>query len=464
MNLLATSEITAPVRKWKPYPAYKDSGTKWLGVIPQNWEVKRIKFLASFYGGGTPSKENLDYWNGDIPWVSPKDMKTEVVNDSEDHITKEALAGSATHLVQPGAVLVVVRSGILKHSIPVAINVSPVTLNQDMKAMVPRSDLSPDYLKYLIVGHQEALLVEWRKTGATVESIEHELLVNSCFPIPPLAEQLSIIDLLDRETTEIDGLVAKKERLIELLQEKRAALITRAVTKGLDPNVSMKDSGVEWLGEIPAHWEVKQFRHCCSISEGQIDPRSESFNDRVLIAPNHIESGTGRILFTETAEEQGAISGKYLVREGEIIYSKIRPALNKACVAGGDWLCSADMYPIRINEDLLSRFFLYYVLSEPFVRLMVDESMRVAMPKINRDKLKSCPILLPPATEQKKITDFVDYEVRKIDSLITKIREGIEKLNEYRTALISATVTGKIDVREEFRSAIGDRLPRAPHA
>ena len=152
----------------------------------------------------------------------------------------------------------------MKHSIPVAINMRPVALNQDMKAMVPRSVMSPDYLKYLIVGHQDALLVEWRKAGATVESIEHELLVNSCFPVPSLPEQLSIVGLLDRETAKIDALVAHKERLIALLQEKRAALISRAVTKGLPltgsgqatPNVAMKDSGVEWLGEIPAHWET----------------------------------------------------------------------------------------------------------------------------------------------------------------------------------------------------------------
>ena len=233
---------------------------------PEHWQVKRIKFLASFHGGGTPSKEKLEYWNGDIPWISPKDMKSEAVNDSEDHITKEGLAGSATQLVQKGAVLVVVRSGILKHSIPVAVNTKAVALNQDMKAMVPRSSLSPHYLKYLIVGHQNALLVEWRKAGATVESIEHELLVNSYFPVPSLPEQRSIVDLLDRETAKIDALVAKKGRLMELLQEKRAALITHAVTKGLDPNVPMKDSGVEWLGEIPAHWEIKVLKRLCSIT------------------------------------------------------------------------------------------------------------------------------------------------------------------------------------------------------
>jgi type I restriction enzyme, S subunit len=174
-------------KRFPAYPAYKDSDVEWLVKIPAHWEVKRLKFVVSFYGDGTPSKDNLNYWNGDIPWVSPKDMKTESIVDTEDHITEEAVADSTTRVIQPGAVLIVVPSGILKHSIPVAINTRPAALNQDMKALVPKQFLEASYLKYLIAGHQGALLVQWRKEGATVESIEHELLVNTSCPIPLLS-------------------------------------------------------------------------------------------------------------------------------------------------------------------------------------------------------------------------------------------------------------------------------------
>jgi len=319
LNLVAASEITRAIRKWKAYPAYKDSGARWLGVIPQHWEVKRIKFLARFYGGGTPSKDNLYYWNGDIPWVSPKDMKTEIVNDSEDHITKEGLAGSATQLVQAGAVLVVVRSGILKHSIPVAVNKKAVALNQDMKAMVPRSGLNPDYLKYLILGHQDALLVEWRKAGATVESIEHELLVNSNFPIPSPEEQRAIIELLDGETAKIDALAAKKEQLIELLQEKRAALITRAVTKGLDPNVSMKDSGIEWLGEIPAHWETKMIKHTWSLCEYGISEALSGDGPIRVLTMGNIQDG--RVIIPE-AGCLDSVPESMLLKRSDLLFNR----------------------------------------------------------------------------------------------------------------------------------------------
>ncbi len=285
--------------------------------------------------------------------------------------------------------------------------------------------------------------------GITRFGLGGDAIRTGLLPVAPIEEQRIIADFLDRETARIDALVAKKERLIELLQEKRTGLITRAVTRGLDPTVPVKDSGVKWLGEIPAHWGVMRWRYCCRIKAGQVAPKDEQFREMTLIAPNHVESGTGRVLYTESAEEQGAISGKYLVAPGNIIYSKIRPALNKLCVATGSWLCSADMYPVSITDSRLqTRFLLYFMLSEPFVRLMVDESMRVAMPKVNRDTLAGCPILVPPLVEQLPIVAYLNHETDKIDALIAKVREAIDHLNELRTALISVTVTGKIDVRE----------------
>ena len=212
------------------------------------------------------------------------------------------------------------------------------------------------------------------------------------------------------------------------------------------PYPNYRDSGVEWLGQIPAHWEVKKWRHCCHVTEGQVTPDDEQFRKRVLIAPNHIESCTGRILHMETAEQQGAISGKYLVEPGDIIYSKIRPALNKVCISAGNWLCSADIYPVSITESRLQRkFLLYFMLSEPFVRLMVDESMRVAMPKVNREKLAACPLLVPDPAEQLALAGFLDRETAKIDALVARKKRLLELLQEKRTALITRAVTRGLD-------------------
>ena len=233
-----------------PNVPMKDSGIEWLGEIPEHWEVKRLKFAAKFLGGGTPSKDNLDFWSGDIPWVSPKDMKAEIISDAEDHITQYAIEHSATRLVQPGAVLVVVRSGILRHTIPVAINACPIALNQDMKALITEPYLKAEYLASFIRGNQQALLVEWRKEGATVESIEVELFANTTCPIAPLSEQQAIVAYLDHETAKLDALISRICEAIEKLQEYSTALISAAVTGKIDvretvtaDDISLQDRG-----------------------------------------------------------------------------------------------------------------------------------------------------------------------------------------------------------------------------
>jgi type I restriction enzyme S subunit len=229
------------------------------------------------------------------------------------------------------------------------------------------------------------------------------------------------------------------------------------------PYPGYKDSGIQWLEEIPALWDVRKWRYCCHVTEGQVAPDDERYRDRIMIAPNHIESGTGRILFTETAEQQGAISGKYLVKPGDLIYSKIRPALNKVCVATGDWLCSADMYPVKITaSELRARYLLYFMLSEPFVRLMVDESMRVAMPKVNREKLAPCPLLIPTPPEQHAITTFLDSETARIDALVAKKERLIDLLQEKRAALITRAVTKGLDPNVHMKDSGVEWLGEIP--
>lgn len=214
-----------------PTVTYKDSGVEWIGEIPEDWEVRRIKHIARFSGGGTPSKERAEFWDGDIPWVSPKDMKCELISDSEDKITDEGLKQSSGQLVLPGAVLIVVRSGILKHTIPVAINAVSVSLNQDMKAVTldPMIMTSVFFLRW-VQGLNSILLNEWVKIGATVDSIEHDYLANTIIAHPPLLEQQQIADYLDIRCAELDRVVAANNAVIDKLKEYRQSLIYEAVT------------------------------------------------------------------------------------------------------------------------------------------------------------------------------------------------------------------------------------------
>lgn len=218
----------------EPNTEMKDSGVDWLGEIPVRWRTKPLKHLFRCFGGGTPSKAKAEFWDGDIPWVSPKDMSGKIVSDTEDHITDEAVTESATRMIASGATLIVVRSGILKHTIPVATNIVPVSLNQDMKALVSNGAVCNAYLVYFIEGHNRSLLDIWSKSGCTVESIESDYMLNTLLPIPSAEEQQAIGAYLDCESARIDQLIAKVESAIARLTEYRQALITSAVTGKID--------------------------------------------------------------------------------------------------------------------------------------------------------------------------------------------------------------------------------------
>lgn len=213
-----------------------------------------------------------------------------------------------------------------------------------------------------------------------------------------------------------------------------------------------KPAATEYLKELPAHWQETKFSRYIAINSGQVDPRSDAYRDMSLVAPNHIEPGTGRLLGLQSADEQAAESGKYLVRKGQVIYSKIRPNLVKAVIAPTDCLCSADMYGLTPDSRHLSSSFTHYMLlSKPFTDYVIDSSMRVAMPKVNHESLGAAPIWLPPLEEQNLIAGFLDAETAKIDALMTKQEQLIATLREDRTATITHAVTKGLDASVEMK-------------
>lgn len=213
----------------------KGSGVEWLGEVPEHWDLVPLKYLCNFSGGGTPTKDNLSYWTGGtIPWVSPKDMKSFWIGKTQDYITENAVKESSTKLIKAGSLLMVVRSGILQRTIPIAINTVDVTMNQDMRALQFNKRMTSEYAANYIVGNVDKLLFAWSKEGATVESIEHEYLSNSLLPVPPILEQQQIIDKINEQMKTFDNLVLKARKAIQLIQERRTALISAAVTGKID--------------------------------------------------------------------------------------------------------------------------------------------------------------------------------------------------------------------------------------
>ncbi len=426
---------------------------EWLGEVPSHWRLSKLKYLATFSGGGTPSRDKPEYWGGSIPWVSPKDMKAEVVLDAQEHITDAGLASSATNLVEAGAVLIVVRSGILQHTIPVALTAVPVALNQDMKALRFDNSCKPSFFARWVQGLNNQLLLVWMKQGATVESIEHSYLADTLVPLPPEAEQAAIAAFLDRETAKIDALVEEQRRLVELLKEKRQAVIYHAVTKGLDPSVPMKDSGVEWLGEVPAHWATcgLGFRYDVSLGK-MLDEKRETGK---LLGPylRNTDVQWGKINIENLPEMD--FSGDEIVRY-RLVYGDLMVCEGGEVGRAAIWQGDLDrcfyqkalhrLRPHRPASDFPG--FMYYILSAAAgLGVFSSATSKATISHLPADSFRKYRFGFPPLSDQIKIANYLDQQTFKIDALVAEALTAELLLQERRSALISAAVTGKIDVR-----------------
>ena len=224
----------AVTRGLDPSAPLRDSGVPWLGEIPAHWEAVALRFLVDLTSGGTPDTGNPEYWDGEIPWVSPKDMKQEEITDTKDHVSEMALSESTLRLIEPGAVLIVVRGMILNHSFPVALNRRQVTINQDMKALRCRQGLTPHYLRDFFRGFEDhtVSLADFSTHGT--RKLDTEVLGRLEIPLPPLSEQQQIKIYIDEATSRLDSLHSATRSSMDLLKERRAALIAASVTGRID--------------------------------------------------------------------------------------------------------------------------------------------------------------------------------------------------------------------------------------
>jgi len=430
------------------YPKYKDSGVQWLEQVPEHWESPKLKSIAAFCGGGTPSREIMAYWNGDIPWVSPKDMKAERIADAEESITDKGLRNSSSNLVPPGRVLMVVRSGILKHTIPVGINEVSVALNQDMKALALNAEkcLSSFFLRW-VQGLNDRLLLVWAKQGATVESIEHAYLADTIIPLPGVREQARIASFLNHETAKIDALIAEQQRLIELLIEKRQAVISHAVTKGLNPSAAMKPSGIEWLGDVPEHWEVTRM---ANVFREVAEPGS----DELPILSVSIHHGVSDDEMSEDEMDRKVTrsddKSKYVrVVPGDLVYNMMRAWQGGFGTVSVMGMVSPAYVVARPCVPIETAFVEYLLRTPKAIEQMRRHSKGVTDFRLRLywDEFKNIRVALPPQPEARNICTHIASMVQEFEEVTVVTQNAILLLKERRTALISAAVTGQIDVR-----------------
>ena len=426
-------------------------------ALPPGWTSKRLKYLATYndevLAESTDEEKDIDYV--EISGVSLSHGIEEFERTTFGHAPSRA-----RRKVRSGDILISTVRTYLR-AIARVDEASPDLIASTGFCVVrPSDDVNSGFLGWVAKSEPFVSEVVARSVGVSYPAVNASELVTIDMPLPPLDTQRRIARFLDEKTARIDGLIEKKRTLLDRLAEKRQALITRAVTKGLNPDAPMMPSGVDWLGDTPAHWSLVPFKWRCRVQSGQVDPQKPEYAEMMLIAPDHIESSTGRLHQVTSAEEQGAISGKYLCPEGAILYSKIRPALRKVALYGGECLCSADMYAIDSGRDLVREYLFYFLLTDAFTSYAELESLRVAMPKVNREALGVVPIPIPSLDEQGEIAQFCKGVDRDHNDATDKVRDSIARLEEYRSAQITTAVTGQL--AELRRPSMPPHIPVLP--
>ena len=415
----------AAVRAWKRYPAYKDSGVEWLGEVPAGWDIKKLAWITKCLDGKRIplNTEERGRIQGQFPYWG--------ANSVVDYIDKWLFDEPLVLLGEDGA-------PFFEPYKDVAFYVQGKIWVNNHAHVLRATKVDPRYLAHSLNA------VDFRPyiNGSTRDKLTQAEMNSILIPYPIITEQHVIAAFLDRETARIDALIEKKQRFIELLEEKRQAVITHAVTKGLDPDAEMKDSGVEWIGEVPVDWEVKKLKHVFkNFDSRRIPINSEDRGKLEKIYPYYGASGIIDYVDDYIFDEPLIL----VAEDGANLLSRSTPL---AFVAEGRYWVNNHAHILKPRRGNL----IYWegaLQSFDYTPLISG----AAQPKLTTEKLSTIVLPLPPIEAQNEISHFIKQEGCHINSLNDFIRRQIEKLEELRTALISAAVTGKIDVRGEGGAA-----------
>jgi len=453
-------------KKFKSYPKYKDSGIQWVGMLPENWNIKKIKHNTYVKGRigwqGLKSDEFIDVG----PYlVTGTDFAGKGINWNACYHISEDRYKEDPYIQLMENDLLITKDGTIGKTAIVEGLIGKASLNSGVFVTRPKKDYITAYLFWVLNSMIFIEFINYMKSGTTISHLYQNVFVDFSFPVPTVNEQYLIASFLDRKTAHIDSLIDKKERQIELLQEMRAALISHAVTKGLDPTVPMKDSGVEWLGEIPKNWTLTSLRRCISfLTDFEANGSFQTIKDNVQI----VDDDTKYAWYVRATDLENNRNHKSI--ESHFINIKTYYFLSKTKLFGNELLVvkrgeigkvylmpeiqfpaslAPNLYLIQLNTKLTSTYAFHWFRSTIGKRFLSNANKSTTIGALYKDDVKNCEILLPSLPEQLEIMDYLDIETASIDSLISKIQLSIDKLREYRTALISAAVTGKIDVRDD---------------
>lgn len=416
----------------KVYTEMKDSGADWIGKIPATWDISKI---GTLYTQRNEKVSDKDYppLSVTMKGILPQ-LATAAKTDDGDN----------RKLVRVGDFAINSRSD-RRGSCGISPYDGSVSLINTI--LIPRKKMHPGYYDWLF--HTTLFADEFYKWGHGIVddlwTTRWQEMKRILVPVPPYETQSVIAAYLDTQCAKIDEIIAQAKASIEDYKQWKASIIYEAVTKGLDPNVEMKESGIPCVDEIPKSWTVTRFGKIATVKSNLVNPKD--YQSYKQISPENIEKGSGVLLDCGTVEESGVISGNHLFYKGQILYSKIRPTLNKVIIAPFDGLCSADMYPI--DTDHCSRFILYLMLSAYFnEQVALVTGNRVKMPKINQNELSQIMVAIPSGTEEQQIAKYLDSSCSQIDVLIKEKQSLLDDLESYKKSLIYEIVTGKRSVQQ----------------
>jgi type I restriction enzyme S subunit len=411
--------------------------------------------LARRYSGGTPDKRNLAYWkDGTIPWLNSGAVNDRLIREPSTYITAEAFKNSSAKWIAEGA-LVMALAGQGKTKGMVAQLAIPATCNQSMAAIVAGSEIVSRFLYWWLDTNYQN--IRNMAGGDLRDGLNLELLGDIPCPLPPAPEQTAIAAFLDRETAKIDALVAEQRRLIELLKEKRQAVISQAVTKGLNPDAPMEPSGVEWLGDVPAHWMVTPIGHLCdAISYGFTNPMPTTEEGPYLLTANDI--GDGRVKY-ETARRTSydaflnELTEKSRPKKNDLLITKDGTLGRVALHEGQEACINQSVASLRVKPAaILPEFMAACLLAGVYQSRMIYDAGGTTIKHIYISRLAKMAVTYPSLSEQVAILAFLEDELAKFDSLVDETRRAVDLLQERRAAMIFAAVTGQIDVRGLVKS------------
>lgn len=413
------------------YKEYKNTGVEWLGKLPAHWDVFPLKACFNLMKRPPPANCGVvtAFRDGEVTLRSNRRM---------DGFT-EAFQEIGYQGVEPNDLVIHAMDAFAG---AIGVSDSKGKSTPVYSVCEPKKDYFSRYYGLVLRHIALAGFIQSLAKGIRERSTDFRWsdAKNIPVPHPSIDEQKSIINFLDNEISKIDSLITEQEKLIKLLKEKSQAVISTAVTKGLDTKVKMKESGVEWLGNIPEHWEIKKIKWCLKLKNEKTQERSNT------IALENIEGWTGRFINTESEFEGDGVK----FNQGDVLFGKLRPYLAKVFRATMSGEAIGDFFVLEPNQNLLSEFAERLLISSEFIDAINSSTYGTKMPRASWEYFSSMSIPLPPKHEQVQISNYLENAIKEMDDLIAKSNHAVALLQERRTALISAAVTGQIDVRNSY--------------